>query len=261
MRRAQNAGTHALKQPRLSQNISPAFSSFVLVIASDMHLESESEKRAKNVDLYAAKRSRYNKHFFAIFRLILETHLRPIYCSLTCVSDNTAARVSARNLRSKLSARQCAYSHCRRPKTKQTKNCGCVALTRVGTVSVHSMLVSAFIGRTTPRRIERQCWHFKKTISGTGFQLMSSVTEGLKYGRLDPGLSLLMVKISDHYLLGYCHLVELWAKGNTGESFIWDLTTPQSKGSEMGESWLLLIKRIEKNWWKGEQLRLILWDT
>ena len=201
------------------------------------------------------------KTFSLFLDQFLETHLRPIYCSLTCVSDNTAARVSARNLRSKLSARQCAYSHCRQPKTKQTKNCGCVALTRVGTVSVHSMLVSAFIGRTTPRRVERQCWHLKKTISGTGFQLMSSVTEGLKYGRLDPGLSLLMVKISDHYLLGYCHLVELWAKGNTGESFIWDLTTPQSKGSEMGETWLLLIKRIEKNWWKGEQLRLILWDT
>ena len=125
---------------------------------------------------------------------------------------------------------------------KQNKQkTGCVALTRVGTVSVHSMLLSAFIGRTTPRRVERQCWHLKKTISGTGFPLMSSVTEGLKYGRLDPGLSLLMVKISDHYLLGYCHLVELWAKGNTGESFIWDLTTPQSKGSEMGETWLLLI--------------------
>ena len=35
--------THAHKQHRLSQNISPVFSSFVLVIASDMHLESQSE--------------------------------------------------------------------------------------------------------------------------------------------------------------------------------------------------------------------------
>ena len=50
MRRAQNADTHALKQHRLSQNISPVCSSFVLVIASDMHLEPESEKPAKNVD-------------------------------------------------------------------------------------------------------------------------------------------------------------------------------------------------------------------
>ena len=55
MRRAQNADTHALKQPRLSQNISPVCSSFVLVIASDMHLESESEKLAKNVDLHTTK--------------------------------------------------------------------------------------------------------------------------------------------------------------------------------------------------------------
>ena len=49
MLRAQNADIHVLKQHRLSQNISPVCSSFVLVIASDMHLESESEKRAKNV--------------------------------------------------------------------------------------------------------------------------------------------------------------------------------------------------------------------
>ena len=39
-----NADTHALKQPRLAQNISPVCSSFVLVITSDMHLESEREK-------------------------------------------------------------------------------------------------------------------------------------------------------------------------------------------------------------------------
>ena len=55
MRRAQNADTHALKQHRLSQNISPFCSIFVLVIVSDMHLESESEKPAKNVDLHTVK--------------------------------------------------------------------------------------------------------------------------------------------------------------------------------------------------------------
>ena len=55
MRRAQKADTHALKQSRLSQNIFPVCSSFVLVIASDMHLEPESEKRAKNVDFHTAK--------------------------------------------------------------------------------------------------------------------------------------------------------------------------------------------------------------
>ena len=55
MRRTQNADTHALKQHRLSQNSSPVCSSFVLVIASDMHLEPESEKWSKNVDFHMAK--------------------------------------------------------------------------------------------------------------------------------------------------------------------------------------------------------------
>ena len=55
MRQAQNADTHAHKQHRLSQNIFLVCSSFVLVITSDMHLESESEKQAKNVDLHADK--------------------------------------------------------------------------------------------------------------------------------------------------------------------------------------------------------------
>ena len=55
MRRAQNADTYALKQPQLSQNISPVCFSLVLNIASDIHLESQSEKRAKNVDLHTAK--------------------------------------------------------------------------------------------------------------------------------------------------------------------------------------------------------------
>ena len=69
MRRAQNADTHAHKQHRLSQNIFPVCSSFVLVIASDMHLEPESEKRAKNVHFHTTKN--------------IQIHLRPIYCSLT----------------------------------------------------------------------------------------------------------------------------------------------------------------------------------
>ena len=49
MRRAQNADTHTFKQYLLSQNISL---SAPLVIASDMHPESEREKRAKNVDFH-----------------------------------------------------------------------------------------------------------------------------------------------------------------------------------------------------------------
>ena len=86
MRRAQNADTHAIKQPRLSQNISLVCSSFVLVIASDMHLESESEKRAKNVDLHTIYRDTTNT-FSLFFDEFLETPLRPIYCSLTTAME------------------------------------------------------------------------------------------------------------------------------------------------------------------------------
>ena len=67
MRRAQNADTHALKHHRLFQNISPVCSSFVMVIASDMHLESESEKRAKNVDLDTAKNIQIQSTLFRYF--------------------------------------------------------------------------------------------------------------------------------------------------------------------------------------------------
>ena len=67
IRRAQNADTRALKQPRLSQNIPPVCFSFVLVIASDMHLEYESEKRAKNVDLHTAKNIQIQTTFLSLF--------------------------------------------------------------------------------------------------------------------------------------------------------------------------------------------------
>ena len=67
MRRAQNADTHALKQHRLSQNISRVCSSFVLVIASDMRLESESEKEAKNVDFHTAKNIQIQATLFVYF--------------------------------------------------------------------------------------------------------------------------------------------------------------------------------------------------
>ena len=95
MYRAQNADIHALKQPRLSQNISPVCSSFVLVIASDMHLESESEKPAKNVDFHTAKKKNPDTiNTFSLFsHEFLEIDLRPIYCSLT----TTAAFPSAPN--------------------------------------------------------------------------------------------------------------------------------------------------------------------
>ena len=67
MRRAQNADTHALKQLRQSQNISPVCSSFVLVIASDMHLDSESKKRVKNVNLHTAKKYPDTTNTFSLF--------------------------------------------------------------------------------------------------------------------------------------------------------------------------------------------------
>ena len=71
MRRAQNTGTRALKQHRLSPNISPVCSSFVLVIVSDMHIERGSEKRTKTLIFTQLKISRCKQHFFAIFRSIL----------------------------------------------------------------------------------------------------------------------------------------------------------------------------------------------
>ena len=55
MSQAQNADTYAHKQHRLSQNIFPVGSSVVLVIASDMHLKHESEKRAKNFHFHTTK--------------------------------------------------------------------------------------------------------------------------------------------------------------------------------------------------------------
>ena len=67
MRRAQNADTHALKQHGLSQNISPVCSSFVVVIASDMRIEPESEKRAKNVDFHTAKNIQIEATLFRYF--------------------------------------------------------------------------------------------------------------------------------------------------------------------------------------------------
>ena len=83
MRRAQNADTHALKQHRLSQNIFPVCSSFVLVIASDMHLEPE--KRAQNVHFHTTKNIQIQSTLFRYFLdEFLYTDLRPIYCSLTC---------------------------------------------------------------------------------------------------------------------------------------------------------------------------------
>ena len=59
--------THVFKQQRLSQNVSPVCSSFVLVFASDMHFESESVKRAKNVDFHTAKNIQIQLTLFRCF--------------------------------------------------------------------------------------------------------------------------------------------------------------------------------------------------
>ena len=67
MRRAQNADTHALKQHRLSQTMSPVCSSFVLVIASDMPLEPESKTLAKNADFRTAKNIQIQPTLFRYF--------------------------------------------------------------------------------------------------------------------------------------------------------------------------------------------------
>ena len=67
MRRAQNADTHAHKQHWLSQNIFPVGSSFVLVIASDMHLEPESEKRAKIAHFHTTKNIKIQSTLFRYF--------------------------------------------------------------------------------------------------------------------------------------------------------------------------------------------------
>ena len=67
IRRAQNADTHAHKRHRLSQNVFPVGSSLVLVIASDMHLEHESEKRAKNVLFHTAKNIQVQSTLFRYF--------------------------------------------------------------------------------------------------------------------------------------------------------------------------------------------------
>ena len=67
MRRAQNADTRALKQHRLSKNIFPICSSVELVIASDMHLELESKKRAKNVYFHTTKNIQIQTRLFRCF--------------------------------------------------------------------------------------------------------------------------------------------------------------------------------------------------
>ena len=76
MRWAQNADIHALKDLMYSLWYTQTASavqknflcaSFVLVIASNMHLESESEKRAENIDLHTAKNIQKHTKTFPLF--------------------------------------------------------------------------------------------------------------------------------------------------------------------------------------------------
>ncbi len=71
MRRAQNADTHALKQHRLSQNIS--LSAPVLYWLSHLTciLSLKAKNERKTFIFTQLKISRYNPLFFAIFRRIL----------------------------------------------------------------------------------------------------------------------------------------------------------------------------------------------
>ena len=99
MRRAQHEDTHALKQHRLSRNSSPFCSSFVLVIVSDMHLEPESQKRAKNEDFHTAENIQIQATLFFVFLdEFFERELVPTYCSqISAAKVCTSRCLSQRN--------------------------------------------------------------------------------------------------------------------------------------------------------------------
>ena len=67
MRRAQNADTQTQTASAVPKISPPSAPVFVLVIASDMHLEPESEKQAKNVDFHAAKNVQTQATHFRYF--------------------------------------------------------------------------------------------------------------------------------------------------------------------------------------------------
>ena len=60
-------GSKRIQTASAVQNTSPVCSSFVLVIASDMHPESEIEKRAKNVDFQTTKNIQIQPTLFRYF--------------------------------------------------------------------------------------------------------------------------------------------------------------------------------------------------
>ena len=79
-----------------------------------MHLECESEKRAKNVDLHTTKNIKIRKKTFLLFLdEFSETDLRPIYCSLTCVgaTEMPADDTQWANSSSSLALWESAESH------------------------------------------------------------------------------------------------------------------------------------------------------
>ena len=74
MRRAQNADTHALKQHRLSQNISPVCSSFFYWLSHKTCISSLHAKNERKTLIFTQlKMFRYRQHFFTPFKRILLT--------------------------------------------------------------------------------------------------------------------------------------------------------------------------------------------
>ena len=90
MRRAQNADTHALKQPRLSQNISPVWSSLYWLSRLTCISSLKARNERKTLIYTQLKISRYNQHFSLFLDEFLETDLRPVYCSLTTAKRRTS---------------------------------------------------------------------------------------------------------------------------------------------------------------------------
>ena len=74
MRRAQNADTQALKQPRLSQNISPRLLQFCTGYSVWHASRVWERKTAKNVDFHTAKKKK-NPDTTKTFSLFLDEFL------------------------------------------------------------------------------------------------------------------------------------------------------------------------------------------
>ena len=92
MRQAQNTDTHALKQPRLSQNISPVccilYGLSYLTCISSLKVKNER----KTLIYTQLKISTYNQHFFTVFRPVL-VNWPPQSLSLSHTHKHTHTRI------------------------------------------------------------------------------------------------------------------------------------------------------------------------